>query len=242
MAETAILYLLIGLCVAVAVFVSTDEIERATRGFQCATAVVFWPLYLPLLLSHGESSSDETGDCDGHRPSNHCSNLYRGRIDDRLAAAIAQVERELDAALGSLDGWADDVLSQQNVRIDELRAAWYQQAQRIREIDLLLARQDEQADERSASQQFSPDDAVMVANRRGRSEQARWENLRRLREIRRQGHDDLLGTLAWVRELVSMIHLAKFTGAPAQRAEQLVAQIAAAVEGISAVTWQEGRG
>ncbi len=52
--------------------------------------------------------------------------------------------------------------------------------------------------------------------------------------------EDLLGTLAWVRELVSMIHLAKFTGAPASRAEELVAQIAAAVEGLSALTWQEG--
>jgi hypothetical protein len=48
-----------------------------------------------------------------------------------------------------------------------------------------------------------------------------------------------MGTLAWVRELVSMIHLAKFTGAPASRAEELVAQIAAAVEGLSEVTWQE---
>ena len=50
-----------------------------------------------------------------------------------------------------------------------------------------------------------------------------------------------MGTLAWVRELVSMIHLAKFSGAPAARAEELVAQIAAAVEGISAVTWQDSR-
>ncbi len=36
-----------------------------------------------------------------------------------------------------------------------------------------------------------------------------------------------------------MIHLAKFTGAPASRAEELVAQIAAAVEGVSAIAWQE---
>jgi hypothetical protein len=48
-----------------------------------------------------------------------------------------------------------------------------------------------------------------------------------------------MGSLAWVRELVSMIHLAKFTGAPAARAEELVAQIAAAVEGLSEVTWQD---
>jgi hypothetical protein len=57
--------------------------------------------------------------------------------------------------------------------------------------------------------------------------------------VRNQAFEDLMGTLAWVRELVSMIHLAKFTGAPASRAEELVAQIAAAIEGISAVTWQE---
>ena len=36
-----------------------------------------------------------------------------------------------------------------------------------------------------------------------------------------------------------MIHLAKFTGAPASRAEELVAQVAAAVEGLSAMNWQE---
>jgi len=45
-----------------------------------------------------------------------------------------------------------------------------------------------------------------------------------------------------VRELVSMIHLAKFTGAPASRAAELVAQIATAVEGLSEVTqWEDDR-
>jgi hypothetical protein len=53
-------------------------------------------------------------------------------------------------------------------------------------------------------------------------------------------HDDLMGTLAWVRELVSLIHLAKFTGAPPSRAEDLVAQIATSVEGLAEVTqWTE---
>ena len=39
-----------------------------------------------------------------------------------------------------------------------------------------------------------------------------------------------------------MIHLAKFSGAPAARAEELVAQIAAAVEGLSELTWQDDAG
>jgi hypothetical protein len=51
---------------------------------------------------------------------------------------------------------------------------------------------------------------------------------------------DLIGTLAWVRELVTMIHLAKFSGAPPARAEELVAQIAAAVQGLSEVSlWRQ---
>jgi hypothetical protein len=37
-----------------------------------------------------------------------------------------------------------------------------------------------------------------------------------------------------------MIHLAKYSGAPASRADELVSQIAAAVEGLSAVaSWEE---
>ncbi len=65
------------------------------------------------------------------------------------------------------------------------------------------------------------------------------QNIERLRLVRQRVYDDLLGNLAWVRELVSMIHLAKFTGAPASRAEELVAQIAAAIEGLSDLTWRE---
>jgi hypothetical protein len=61
-------------------------------------------------------------------------------------------------------------------------------------------------------------------------------NLTRLEKVRRRTMHDLLGTLAWVRELASMIHLAKFSGAPTSRAEELVAQIAAAVEALSAVS------
>ena len=71
------------------------------------------------------------------------------------------------------------------------------------------------------------------------SQQVIRQNRDLLRQVRDRTFQDLLGTMAWVRELVSMIHLAKFTGAPPARAEELVAQIAAAVEGLSELTWQE---
>jgi hypothetical protein len=65
---------------------------------------------------------------------------------------------------------------------------------------------------------------------------ARRDNIERLRQLHQRMQNDLLGNLAWVRELVTLIHLAKYTGAPASRAEELVAQIAAAVEGLSEVS------
>jgi hypothetical protein len=40
--------------------------------------------------------------------------------------------------------------------------------------------------------------------------------------------------LAWVRELASLITLARFNGEPAARAEELVGRIAEAVEGLGA--------
>jgi hypothetical protein len=158
---------------------------------------------------------------------------------DEMASAIAQVEMELDAALTSLDGWAEDALAGEEGRIAELRHALAAQAARIREMDDLLARSESSRAETSQE----PGSVLPIADnpldRCSKSRQARAQNLARLARVRRQAHADLMATLAWLRELVSMIHLAKFTGAPASRAEELVAQIAAAVEGISAVTWHE---
>ena len=58
---------------------------------------------------------------------------------DELAVMIAQVERELDLAWRSLDGWSDQALWPQHARIGELQSVWRLQAQRIRELDGLLA-------------------------------------------------------------------------------------------------------
>lgn len=210
-----IFYAVIGLGVAAADCLTGDG-AAAQRWFRWATAAIFWPLFLPVLLSRPEPDARqapaaiEPADC--------------------MAAAIAQVELELDAALSSLDGWAENVLAREKDRLGELRGALALQAARIREMDSLIADFDDEIEPEPALAIVSGDEGN---DRCRQSERARRENLTRLRGVRRQAHDDLMGTLAWVRQLVSMIHLAKFTGAPASRAEELVAQIAAAVEGVS---------
>jgi hypothetical protein len=215
--QTLILYLVIGTGVAGAVYLA--ELGATGRWFLMVTAVPFWPLYLPLVLVPARTAA--SGEPTESPPAS-----------DDLAAAIAKADTELEAALSGLDGWAEGVLAREKVRLRDLRGAWLAQAARIREMDRLLSRPEYVED-------GMPEPAPAAGDRVWSSRQARRQNIERLRRLRRRAHDDLVGSLAWVRELVSMIHLARFSGAPPARAEELVAQIAAAVEGLSELTWEE---
>jgi hypothetical protein len=225
---TIFLYLLAGVAVAVAVYVTDSQRPDTERLFEVATAIPFWPLYVPMLLTSNRSGRERLAKAAPAPP-------------DEMASAINQVDAELDAALDSLDGWAEDVLAREEEPIEELRAAWKAQSERIREMDRLLAQPEYRAEPAGASSTAVTTLPLssLAAERLRHSQQVRRQNVERLKQVRQRAYEDLMGTLAWVRELVSMIHLAKFTGAPASRAEELVAQIAAAVEGISELTWQD---
>jgi hypothetical protein len=230
LSPTFLIYLLIGSGVAVAVYLSDRARTPLARCFSVVTAVPFWPLYVPILLAQPSQAVAPSIASPAQAP------------HDEMAAAISQVDAELEGALGSLDGWAEDVLAREKGRIHELRRAWTAQSERIREMDRLLALPEsgEMSTNGKAEVAVLASPLSSVTNDRvRRSQQVRRQNIDRLRQVRQRAYEDLMGTLAWVRELVSMIHLAKFTGAPASRAEELVAQIAAAVEGLSELTWQD---
>ncbi len=221
---TLCFYLVIGAAVAVALWISKTSEIQSGRVFQTVTALLFWPLYLPVLLvSNGPGSRGNAAPDDRDRR----------RPDDGMATAIAQVELELDSALRSLNGWAGAVLSPKSDRFAELRSAWREQAERVRELDRLLSAS---ANEPTPAESPAVEAQSSSENRITESERLRHENLSKLKLVRKQCHDDLMATLAWVRQLVTMIHLARYTGEPASRAAELVQQIADAVEGLSKQT------
>ena len=222
---TLLFYLLIGGAVAVAVYQAWQDSHRRDRWFCTCTAVVFWPLYLPALLNgRGPLSSAEGSGVISEETSPPA---------DELSAAIQQVETELDLALRSLDGWSDTVLAREQDRFAELRTAWHTQAGKIRELDRLLQQPSFAA---TAIDESAAQSEVPGAN----SERGRRANIARLAAVRSRLHADLMNTLSCVRELVTMIHLAKYTGAPASRAEELVMQIATSIEGLSEVAAWRG--
>jgi hypothetical protein len=226
--QTLVLYAVVGAGVAVAVYSVAGDPRQ--RWFRVVSAVPFWPMYIPILLAPVRPPIDSQ--CHDH-----------AEPKDEMSVTIAQVDGELEGALSSLDGWAEDVLAREKGRIHELRGAWTAQAERIREMDRLLTLPECADEPRTGAVALAvpPDVSASsaVSDRLRQSWLARRQNVERLRRVRQRAYEDLMATLVWVRELVSMIHLAKFTGAPASRAEELVAQIAAAVEGLSQLTWQD---
>lgn len=202
---TVMLYLLVGVGVAAALYLSDSPRPPGERLLRLATALPFWPLYLPILLS---------------RPAS-----LPAAPEDELARTLAVVERELAAARNTLEEWTG-IAEEPRRRLDQLREAWAAQTERLREMDRLLAR----PEYGSVEEESALDAAPCVRQ----SLSARRQNVERLRQVRQQTEADLLASLAWVRELASRIQLARFTDAPPARAEELLAEIAAAVETLSA--------
>jgi hypothetical protein len=193
------LYLLAGAGVAAAVYL-TATTERWERCFQVASAVAFWPLYVPTLLSRPVPLPPSPV-----------------TTDDDLARRIADADAELDAALESLAGWADDLRARQHDRLQEMRATWSIQAERIRAMDRLLCRHDH-------DEAITTGDVILPASQRLRgSQEMVRQNLEALRQIHERTRQDLLETLAGARELASTLQLARFSGATPEQAEELFA-------------------
>ncbi len=210
---TIIFYVVIGMVIAEAAALADRRATLLERLFRIVAATLFWPLFVPLLLASKTRATDL---------SLPLLPVVGAPPDDAMTHSIAQVERELDLALRSLEGWPEAVLADEHDRFQELRTAWRSQATRVRELDRLLSQPQfgELVGEESSNERIA------------QSEQTRRENIGRLKQVRDRLRQDLDGTLSWVRELVTMIHLAKYTGAPASRAQELVSQIATAVEGL----------
>jgi len=242
---SVLFYLIVGTGVAIATWIGETPGGDGFR-FRVLTSPLFWPIYLPVLLARRTVIG--TGE--------PMSIARRSRAADEMSSLIAKVESELEAAFRSLDGWAEKALADQREPIHELRIAWRQQADAIRELDVLLAGTKIDLEtsiepESSAAPSTASAESTVAAtevpaadpahgdddarSRAAMSERTRARNLIELEAVRRRMYDDLMATLAWVRQLVTMIHLAKYTGAPASRAEELVRQIAAAVEGLSTI-------
>ncbi len=91
--QTIVFYLLVGMSVSLAVFLKDNGSSNANRLFQAVTSCLFWPLYLPILLSSQTGTATSTT----------AEPMEKVPVDS-MASAIDQVESELESAVSSLVG------------------------------------------------------------------------------------------------------------------------------------------
>jgi hypothetical protein len=205
LASSLVLYGLIGLGIAVALYLTDTPRSTGERLLRLGTALPFWSFYLPILLAR-PAIDPATG-------------------AEELDRTLAVVERELDAARSTLDEWIG-VSREQAQRLQQLSEAWHAQRARLGAMDCLLARPEYALEEDATRTPAVPQVQQSLT--------ARQQNVQRLRQLRRQAEAELLASLAWVRELASRIQLALFSDAPAARAEELLAELASTLETLSA--------
>ncbi len=66
--ETLVFYLVIGLSIAVAVWAGDEKRPRTARSYRAMTAVIFWPVYLPILLTPATAGEEPPKGSDEPRP------------------------------------------------------------------------------------------------------------------------------------------------------------------------------
>jgi hypothetical protein len=215
--QTLVLYAVLGAGVAVAVYLRGEAIGRLESSFRIASALVFWPLYVPMLLSRTDARG-VAAMCFSQAPT------------DELALSIAQAESEVNAALESLRGWADNVLAAERGRIHEVREHWVRLARRIRDMDRLLALSDDPP--QTQGKGIVSPDLVGVVREQGWNErlnqlrEARLQSREQLKALRQRAADELMESLLLARQIASMVQLARFNGAPPTMAAELLARIA----------------
>lgn len=218
--ETCLFYLVIGLAVAVAVWTRWPQTgSRSARGWNAVAAVLFWPVYLPILLVPTEEIPEEALPAETGQTPVH---FYR----------IETVKHELQEALAFVSRKARSPFHDDAGRFDELFTAWEAQARRIGQLDRILSTSQAElpasipADHSEPAQRF---------------ETARRQNLAQLATVREQAERDLVLSLTRVRELISAIYVAELTGSMETRAEELIQEIEDSLDGMFQVAgWQGG--
>lgn len=216
-AETAVLYGIVGLAVASAMSLQTPAAGARRLGLFLAWAVL-WPFFAPVLFG---GALDKPAPDQDDRP--------RPAGDPRIAAARDQ----LLSALQGVDGVAKEVLTLEVARIQKLMSALAAMEGRLREMDALLEGPEFDLGRADAALQEIEARAPAQDDPRLQSLRSRRRNIEQLRQMRERTAQDLERALLKMEEMRSQVLLLRFANRPETELVELVKEIAAAVEGLA---------
>lgn len=206
--ETAVIYLLVGVCVAIA-FMMKRGPRNGSTWVRALAAPFFWPLLVPLLLLDEQA-----------KPPAPASPTARA------------ASSRLNAALAGLSGVADEIALPDLARVRAHAGSIAALEGRVIEMDAML--RTPEFDRASAERTLADLGArgVLATDGRVVSVSSRLRNIDRLQKLRQRAAEDIERVCLQLEEMTAQLKLLRFAGGSSDDGEAMraIRQVADAME------------
>jgi hypothetical protein len=222
---TLVIYVILGLVVAVATALRDGRPAPARLAFLFTAGVAFWPLLAPSLFGGAAP------------PAPSAAASPDGAFEPRIQAAEDQILAALAKVKG---GVAAGALAPEAARVRHLAGSLRALATRLGEIDETLGAPELDAPKLEARLADLAARGAAEGDARAASLRARLRSVERLRALRARTHDDLERALFKMEEITSQMLLLKFAGRPDTEVAGLIDEIAEGVEVVAEALFAVG--
>jgi hypothetical protein len=216
--ETAVIYILIGSVVSMAMFFSQRPQRWALRIVGGVVHLVLWPFFAPFLLGSAVERQDRGGSEDRDR---------------KAETGKVLVEVQLLESLGQVGGIAEELLGPQMESVRRLSRSLRRMDTRLQEMDRLLATPEFDRGQVEKVLVELQETIGTEEDSRIQSVEARLRNIERLHRMRERARREVQEARLKMEEMTSQVLLMQF--ADPQQAEVAVQlqEIAATIDGLS---------
>ncbi len=220
--ETLIIYLVIGVVIALARGVAHQQARNTRALMEMGTWIVLWPFFAPALLGQAVSGAPAAA----FGP--HGATPIGYDASQRLLHAIESLE--------ALTGWeSKPSLVQLQAIMQSLAVA----RQRLQDIETLLQEREFDGMRVQAALADFRERGYDAHDARVDSLLARQRNIARLQTMRERTGEELERALLKIGEISSQVLLLRFSDHPEARLASLLTEVASHVEGLTAVMFDE---
>ncbi|MSQ48692.1 MAG: hypothetical protein EXR78_09980 [Deltaproteobacteria bacterium] len=224
--ETFMIYLVIGMVVATALWVAHGRTLSVSAVFDLLMWALLWPFFAPLLFGQALAS-------DSSRVSSPRGNSERAR--DTKESRLHETQQRLLQAIGRLDGLAEGVIKPQLTQIDAMVRSLDVAEHRLQEMEEMLHSHEFDMTQVDAALHDLRSKGYNDEEPRVRSLGARRRNIERLQSMRDRTHDELERALVKLEEISSQVLLLRFADQPETKLASLLKEVAGNVDGLATV-------
>jgi hypothetical protein len=219
--ETFMIYLVIGLVVATALWIVHGRTLSVAGVFNLLTWTMLWPFFAPLLFGQAVPVVS---------PPTRTDQDHEGK-----ESRLHETQQRLLQAIGRLDGLAEGVIKPQLTQIDAMVRSLDTAEHRLQEMEEMLHSREFDMVQVDTALHDLRGKGYDDEEPRVRSLCARRRNIERLQTMRDRTRDELDRALVKLEEISSQVLLLRFADQPETKLASLLKEVAGNVDGLATV-------